>query len=91
MLISPDTLQVLLTAFAEVVNVANITWLRDADLVWYSPSVTHWICRGCEGGDHHWTVGISQICRYGMAYGIGFSPTSSILTVDFPAHSHIKF
>ena len=44
MLSSPDTLQVLLTGFAKVMNMTNHTGLWDAVLTWYSPSDTHWIC-----------------------------------------------
>ena len=46
--ISPDTLQVLLAGFAKVVKMTNHTGLWDAELVWYSPNATHWICRGRE-------------------------------------------
>ena len=38
---SPDTLQVLLTKFIEVVKVMNHTGVRDAEIAWYSPSATH--------------------------------------------------
>ena len=51
MLISPDTLQVLLTGFTEVVKVTNHNGLWDAKLAWYSLSATHHIClNGLEYG-----------------------------------------
>ena len=56
MLSSPDTLQVLLTGFAELVKLTKHTGLWDAELAWYPPSVTHWICRAREVDETHWTV-----------------------------------
>ena len=56
MLISPDTLRVILTGFAEVEKMTNHNGLWDADLTWYSPSDTHWICRGREDDEPQWTV-----------------------------------
>ena len=53
---SHDTLQVLLTGFAEAVKLRNHTGLWYAKLTWYFPSATHRICWGCEGDKPHWTV-----------------------------------
>ena len=56
MLSSPDTLPVLFVGFAGVVKMTNHTGLWDAELAWYSPSATCWICWGCEDDEPHWTV-----------------------------------
>ena len=56
MSILSDTLRMLLTGFDEDVKLTNHSGLWEVDLIWYSPSVTHWICRGREGNLTHWTV-----------------------------------
>ena len=56
MLISPDTLRVPLTRFAEVVNVTSHSGLWNAELAWYSPCATHQTCWGCECDKPLWTV-----------------------------------
>ena len=50
---SPDTIQVILTGFAEVVKITNHTGLWNAELAWCSLSATHWICRGREENEPH--------------------------------------
>ena len=56
MLRLPDTLRVLLVRFADVVKVTNNIGLWDAELAWYSPNATHWICRCRKGDELQWTV-----------------------------------
>ena len=54
--ISPDTLQVLLARFTEVVKVMNYTGQWNTNLAWYSPSSTRLISRSTECNEPHWTV-----------------------------------
>ena len=51
-----DTLWMLLTGLAEIVNVTNHTGQSNAELTSDSLNVAHWISRDCEGHQPHWSV-----------------------------------
>ena len=63
----------LLTGFIEVAKVTKHGGQWDVRLTWYSLNATHWICRGREGDDTHWTVRYQAHLILSKCYSLNLS------------------
>ena len=89
MLNSPDTLQVLLTRFVEVLQVTDHTGLWDAESALYSPRAIQWTCQGGESDEPHWSATWRSLLIHSKCYSpdlilwFGAQPSESMV-LDLP-------